>query len=137
MPINAMPDDLPLPISDNHGVFIPANAEDVSHDGPEGIRGYDPWTMANLPLMADESQPETGLYGEPSYAKAGSIVAEWGGMPVPVRDYQDHTDATLQLKRQVKLNQGPSGQFNGPQQTAWEASYVEPTSDYWSVILGG
>lgn len=128
---------IPIPMSENNGCFLPANAEDVSTAGPDGLRAFDPWTHANLAVMADKSQPETGPYGEPSQAKAATIVAEWGGMPNPVRDYQDQSHTVLQLRRPVRNNQGPAGQFNGPQQTAFQAQYVAPENDYWSVITGG
>lgn len=138
MPINQMPADLPQLVDDNHGVFLPATAVDIDHSGgPDAIVHYDPWTHAQLAKQADTSQPEIGSYGEPSYAKGGSIVAEWGGMANPVRDYQDHDYAVLQVKRQVKDFSGVTGRFNGPQETAYAATYQDPSTDYWSVLIGG
>src|SRR5215831_559312 len=135
----AYPVDMILPVDspDRRGTFQQATETDVSQAGPEGIRGYDPWTHANLALMADDSKPEITPYGEPVYAKAGGITAEWGGSPYLVRYFTDQAGSVLLVRRPVKDYYGPTGQFMGPQQTAWEASYQSPTTDYWSVIIGG
>lgn len=124
-----MPADLPLPISPSNGVFVPATATTPD------IGSYDPWTWAQPQLILDHSKPESGLYGEAStVGKAGSIVAEWGGMPQPVRDYQDQVASVAIVRRQMYDRQGPTGQFNGPAQTAWESLYASPTPDYWSTL---
>jgi len=135
----AYPIDIPTPVDtpDRRGTTQSATAQSISQDGPEGIRGYDPWTMANLAHMADDSKPEVTPYGEPAYSLAGEIVSEWGGSPYPVRYFNDQAGSVLQVRRPVKDYYGPGGQFHGPQQTAWEASYQSPTTDYWSVIIGG
>lgn len=135
----AYPVDIPLPVdsNDRRGTFQPATESNVDSSGPDGIRGYDPWTHANLALMADDSKPEITEYGEPVYAKAGGITGEWGGSPYPVRYFNDQAGAVLAVKRSIKDFSGPTGQFYGPQQTAWEAAYESPTTDYWSVIIGG
>lgn len=135
----AYPVDVITPVDpvDRRGTTQSATAQPVSQDGPEGIRGYDPWTMANLAHMADDSKPEVTPYGEPAYSLAGEIVSEWGGSPYLVRYFADQAGSVLYVRRQAKDFSGPTGQFYGPQQTAWEASYETPTTDYWSVILGG
>lgn len=136
MTLSLMPKDLPLPVETYNEVLVPANATNVDQSGPEGITGYDPWTHANTALMSDRSQPEQGPYGEPSYAKAKAITGEVGGMPSPVKYFSDQTGMVLLVRRPVRFNEGVTGAFYGPQQTAWEAGYVDPTTDYWSVIIG-
>jgi hypothetical protein len=136
MVMSVMPADLPLPIADDNGIYVPADSAPVSQDPLEGLHAWDPWIDSNLAKMADRSQPSVGPYSEPSGPTAPALTAEWGGMPSPVVDYQNVVGAVAINKRQIKNFQGPTGQFNGPQQTAWEYQYTDPTSDYWSVILG-
>jgi len=128
-----MPDDLPLPVGRDNGVFVPATGK------PADLGGYDPWTWADPQKILDHSKPENDPYAEPSgLGNGGSIVAEWGGMPEPALHFLDQSGpsaAVLLVPRQVRNVQGPAGQFYGPQQTAWEASYVGPTTDYWSTII--
>lgn len=129
-----MPDDLPLPVGTYHGVFVPATAHDSD------IRDYDPWTWANVAGMLDDSRPIIGPYGEVSTpGKSGSIVAEWGGMPAPVKDYQDTAAAVLLVPRQASYHtsSGPAGGYYGGQQTAWEAQAATPQPDYWSTLKLG
>lgn len=129
-----MPADLPLPVAapGQNGRFLPATAT------PGPLRGYDPWTWAIPQKIDDASIPEIGPYGEPSaMGKGGSINADWGGMPYPVRDYQDTTQTVLLAPRLVHDMSGPTGMFYGPQQTAWEANAVTPQTDYWSTIILG
>lgn len=141
MTLSLMPKDLPLPVDQNNGTFVPAGAQEVNEHGPERITAWDPWTHSNVALMADKSQPLAGdnNYGEATYYKAGEINAEWGGMPSPVRDYQDMSGSVLHVKGRNKTQgvTGPGGQFNGPAEAANALTYVDPTSDYWSVIVGG
>jgi hypothetical protein len=141
MTLSLMPKDLPLPVEpgDRNGISNQSTAIDVPvRNGPDGIFPYDPWLNANLAKQADYSQPETSDYGEPAYGKGGSITAEWGGMPSPVNGFADIGGSTLQVRR--LLHPWPTnevtGRFNGPQQTAWEYAYTDPSSDYWSVIVG-
>lgn len=129
-----MPDDLPLPVSSRNGVFVPATAEDSD------LQDYDPWTWAIPAKILDDSRPAIGPYGEPSTpGKSGALVAEWGGMPYPLRDYQDVTAAVAYSPRQVSYHEssGPAGRFYGPQQTAWEANAQTPVGDYWSTVILG
>jgi hypothetical protein len=130
-----MPRDMVLPVSDRNGVMVPATATET------GIPDYDPWIWALPARILDDSRPQFGPYGEPSLpGKAGSIVAEWGGQPCPVRDYQDVTAAVGMSQRQMSYHtsSGPAGVYHGGQQTAWEASTQTPVGDYWStIILGG
>lgn len=133
--MQGLPTDLPLPVSERNGHFVPATSTDSD------LRDYDPWTWAIPARILDHSRPAIGPYGEPSGpGKAGSIVAEWGGQPSPVRDYQDVTAAVLLSQRQMSYHTsaGPAGRFYGPQQTAWEATATTPVGDYWStIVLGG
>lgn len=127
-----MPDDLPLPVAESNGVFVPATAETPD------IIDYDPWLWAMPAKILDHSRPVAGQYGEPSTpGKAHTIVAEWGGMPSPVRSFQDPTASVLYSPRQVNYHQsvGPAGRWEGPQQTAYEASAQTPQPDYWSTII--
>lgn len=140
MTLSLMPKDLPLPYDNDRGEFNQSTAEPISQAGPEGITPYDPWTHANLAKMADHSQPEQGEYGEPSYSNSKAITGEWGGMPSPVRGFADQGGAVIQIRRLMHPWDNGSystGRFNGPAETAWQYSYEDPTSDYWSVILGG
>ena len=124
-----MPADLPLPVAESNGVFVPATGK-----APD-IGSYDPWTWAQPQRILDHSKPESGLYGEVStMGNSGSIVAEWGGMPKPVRDYQDQVASVALVRRQMYDRSGPAGQFNGPAQTAWESLYASPSPDYWSTL---
>jgi hypothetical protein len=125
-----MPGDLPLPIAESHGRFVQATRQ------PSQIGAYDPWTWAQIAAMVDDSKPEQDPYGGVSQgAGGGALNADWGGMPYPVRDYQDTVDAVLLVPRLIHNNQGPTGRFYGPQQTAWEASAQTPPTDYWSTII--
>lgn len=127
-----MPDDLALPISSRNGVFVPATGK------PSDILDYDPWTWAIPARILDDSRPVMGPYGEVSGpGLSGSIVAEWGGMPAPVRDYQDVTASVAYSPRQVNYHMGvgPAGRFDGPSQTAYEAGAQTPQPDYWSTII--
>ncbi len=127
-----MPDDLPLPVAAANGVLLPATGR------ASDLNQYDPWTWAQPMKILDHSIPQSDVYGSPSApGKSGQIVAEWGGMPYPVRDYQDQDQAVALLRRQVKNVQGPAGTYYGGQQTAWEASYATPTPDYWSTLILG
>lgn len=139
MTLSLMPKDLPLPIdAQNNGITTGTTGQVPSRTGPDGITAWDPWTHANLALMADKSQPEIGNdYGEVTYYQTPTIVSEWGGMPSPVAPFQDIGGDVLIAPRMAKNFSGPTGQFMGPAQTAWEATYQDPTSDYYSVILGG
>lgn len=132
-PVGVIP---PVDSPDRRGTTQSATAEPISQAGVEGITGYDPWTHANLALMADKSQPEITPYGEPAYALAGEITSEWGGMPSLVRYFVDIAGAVLAVKRPVKDFYGPTGRFYGPEQTAYEVQLESPTTDYWSVIIG-
>lgn len=142
MTMSLMPRDLPLPLEpgDRNQISNQATAtEVVTRQGPDGIFPYDPWINANVAKMSDHSQPEIGEYGEPTYYKGGAITAEWGGMPSVVEDYQNIDGAVILVRRQMHpwdSGSNSTGRFFGPQQTAWESSYVDPTADYWSVILG-
>lgn len=140
MTLSLMPKDLPLPVEPYDQISNQSTSQPLPvRDGPDGIFPYDPWLNANVAKMADRSQPETGGYGEPTYiTQGGSITAEWGGMPSPVRGFADIDGSVLQLRRVVHRwpRNEVTGRFNGAQQTAWEYSYQEPVEDYWSVILG-
>jgi hypothetical protein len=139
MTLSLMPKDLPLPYDADRGEFNGSTGQPISQAGPDGITAYDPWTHANLAKMADHSQPELGEYGEPAYSQSSDTTGEWGGMPSPVRYFSDQGGYVLQIRRLVHpwdTSSYSTGRFYGPQQTAWEYSYVEPTDDYWSVILG-
>jgi len=129
-----MPPDLPLPISPDNGCFLPATGT------YPGVEPYDPWTAIQLQKDYDDSTPMADRYGSPIYSQAHTLVAEWGGMPVPVRDYQDRSAAVLFSRRQMSYHDssGPSGQYMGPHNTAWEFGAGTPQTDYWStVMLGG
>lgn len=137
-----MPADLPQPVEvgGNYGVLLPAEPIDVVQSGNvDQVKPYDPWTDANLALMADHSQPATGPYGEPSGATSGTIVAEWGGMPSVVASFQDPNDAVVINRARNTYGQGgETGAFYGSQQTAWQVGYQEPADDPMSVyLLGG
>jgi hypothetical protein len=138
MVASQMPPDLPLPISIDHGDFVPASGQSPSQAGPDGIplSGYDPWLWADTALMSDHSQPTSGPYGEATAAKSATIVAEWGGMPSPAIDYQQVDGAVLITRTRNRTANGPNGVYYGGQQTAWEAAYVDPVDDYWSVLTG-
>lgn len=125
--------EIPVPLSARHGVLIPAAAS-----APTGLPAWDPWTWANLAKQQDQSMPEVDAYGEAVQGDAGSIVAEWGGMPAPARDWQDQTDAVLLVPHPIPNSSGPAGTFDGPAQTAWEYTNEPPAPDYAStVFLGG
>lgn len=126
-----IPDDLPVPISEENGCFVPATAAETD------IRDWDPWLAAKPAIILDHSRPAIGPYGEPSTpGKSGSIVAEWGGMPAPVKSFQDPTHSVLYSKRQVNYHEshGSAGMFLGAQQNVYEQSAEMPAHDYWSTI---
>lgn len=127
-----LPDDLPVPISEDNGIFVPATATDSN------VGDWDPWIWADVAKMTDRSRPAVGPYLEPSSpGKAGSIVAEWGGMPLPVRAFQDVSHKVLYSPRQVNYHEskGVTGQFHGPQQNVYEQTATLPAPDYWSTII--
>jgi hypothetical protein len=128
---------IPYPVDVNHGVFIPGDAQPLSEPiVPMGQ--YDPWFYATIPQQVDDSIPIESSYGEATYSSVASFVAEWGGMPYPVRDYQDQIYSVLYSQRILMDMSGGNGTFYGPQQTVWESEYVQPEIDYQSVIyLGG
>ena len=126
-----IPDDLPVPISEDNGVFVPATAADTD------VQGYDPWTWAQPARILDHSVPALGPYGEVGTpGKSGALVAEWGGMPAPVRDFQDVSHSVVYSRRQVNYHEskGHSGTFFGPQQNIYEHTAQLPVDDYWSTI---
>jgi hypothetical protein len=129
-----MPTDIPLPLDPSGGSFVPATGTDVA-DLPD----YDPWLSIQIEKNYDDSRPVASTYGEPIQAKAHSLVAEWGGMPYPVRDYQDWSYSVLQVYRQQSMHNssGPSGLYYGPQMTAWEFGAMTPQTDYWSTVILG
>jgi hypothetical protein len=126
-----MPADLPLPLGPESGVFTPATG--VESD----IADYDPWQSIVVQKNYDWSRPLADTYGEPIHHKAHSFVAEWGGMPYPVRDYQDMISAVLYSPRHQRDVSGPVGQYMGAQNTAWEYGAGNPQTDYWSTIILG
>jgi hypothetical protein len=121
------------PVADpsDGGVLLPATAV------PMDLVAYDPWTWAQLAAMADHSSPEVDAYGAAVIGDQGSIVAEWGGMPNPSRDYQDVTNSVVSVPFKPPNARGPNGTYYGGQQTAWQYAYQPPAEDYSSTIFLG
>lgn len=118
--------------------FLPATAEDVGNI----IDAWDPWTHANVAKMRDWSMPASGSdnNGEPSdLAAAGDFVGTWGGMPYPVRDYNDEAPSVAYVPKTGAFNSdGPAGQYTGAQMNVQSVlqNANPPVDDYWSVLLG-
>ena len=118
--------------------FLPSTAVDIG----SRIDAWDPWTHADVAKMLDHSMPISGEdnYGEPSdLAAVGDFVGTWGGMPYPVRDYNDEMPSVAIVPKSGAFDSsGPAGQYAGQQMNAQSLlqNAAPPVDDYWSVLLG-
>lgn len=118
--------------------FFPATAKSIGNT----LDAWNPWTHAQVAQMLDHSLPVAGPdnYGEPSgFGLSGSFIGTWGGMPYPLRDYNDEVPAVAIVPRQGPYPaSGPAGLYTGQQQAAQAVQNAasEPAIDYWSTLLG-
>ncbi len=118
--------------------FLPSTAVDIGNR----VDAWDPWTHADVAKMCDWSMPISGAdnYGEASnLAAAGDFIGTWGGMPSPVRDYNDEMPSVAIVPKSGAFDSsGPAGQYVGQQMNAQSLlqNAAAPVDDYWSVLLG-
>jgi hypothetical protein len=142
MTASYMPPDIPVFGEDTSAAntFLPSTAVSIG----DRVDAWDPWTHANVANMLDHSMPiadPRSNYGEASgLGLAGSFIGTWGGMPYPVRDYNDEAPAVAIIPRSGPYPaSGPAGSYFGQQQSAQAVAQnnaPQPDQDYWSVLLG-